>query len=183
MKLNQIECICGLPFLCLLPLPLLPPFDFLSELILSNVDADVSGNWQCHVTSSRGNSSIGMEIVVLETSALYCSAERVTGNKGDFRCAKDKKHKPIVFQSTTHIQYSCIHFIFSSRCSISIRLIKSVYSGILSKQQIFCGITIQILHKPANYTHLSFFMIINYVYGWQGTTQQLMRRSRIPSSA
>ncbi|GAA6069754.1 adhesion G protein-coupled receptor A3 isoform X1, partial [Tachysurus ichikawai] len=51
------------------------------ELILSNVDADVSGNWQCHVTSSRGNSSIGMEIVVLETSALYCSAERVTGNK------------------------------------------------------------------------------------------------------
>ncbi|XP_058241991.1 adhesion G protein-coupled receptor A3 isoform X2 [Hemibagrus wyckioides] len=59
-----------------------------SELILSNVDADVSGNWQCHVTSSRGNSSIGMEIVVLETSALYCSAERVTGNKGDFRWPK-----------------------------------------------------------------------------------------------
>ncbi|MCJ8730422.1 hypothetical protein PDJAM_G00184200 [Pangasius djambal] len=59
-----------------------------SELILSNVDADVSGNWQCHVTSSRGNSSNGMEIVVLETSALYCSAERVTGNKGDFRWPK-----------------------------------------------------------------------------------------------
>ncbi|XP_027030716.1 adhesion G protein-coupled receptor A3 isoform X1 [Tachysurus fulvidraco] len=59
-----------------------------SELILSNVDADVSGNWQCHVTSSRGNSSIGMEIVVLETSALYCSAERVSGNKGDFRWPK-----------------------------------------------------------------------------------------------
>ncbi|KAL6486992.1 hypothetical protein MHYP_G00036180 [Metynnis hypsauchen] len=59
-----------------------------SELILSNVDADVSGNWQCHVTSSRGNSSIGMEIVVLETSAVYCSAERVTSNKGDFRWPK-----------------------------------------------------------------------------------------------
>ncbi|KAI4874852.1 hypothetical protein NFI96_010401 [Prochilodus magdalenae] len=59
-----------------------------SELILSNVDADVAGNWQCHVTSSRGNSSIGMEIVVLETSAVYCSAERVTSNKGDFRWPK-----------------------------------------------------------------------------------------------
>ncbi|XP_066536059.1 adhesion G protein-coupled receptor A3 isoform X2 [Hoplias malabaricus] len=59
-----------------------------SELILSNVDADVSGNWQCHVTSSRGNSSIGMEIVVLETSAVYCSAEKVTTNKGDFRWPK-----------------------------------------------------------------------------------------------
>uniref|UniRef100_A0AAR2K1S4 Adhesion G protein-coupled receptor A1 n=1 Tax=Pygocentrus nattereri TaxID=42514 RepID=A0AAR2K1S4_PYGNA len=59
-----------------------------SELILSNVDADVSGNWQCHVTSSRGNSSIGMEIVVLETSAVYCLAERVTSNKGDFRWPK-----------------------------------------------------------------------------------------------
>ncbi|XP_058651650.1 adhesion G protein-coupled receptor A3 isoform X2 [Onychostoma macrolepis] len=59
-----------------------------SELILSNIDAGVSGNWQCHVTSSRGNSSIGMEIVVLETTALYCGAERVSSNKGDFRWPK-----------------------------------------------------------------------------------------------
>ncbi|KAK9964870.1 hypothetical protein ABG768_006003 [Culter alburnus] len=59
-----------------------------SELILSNIDVGVSGNWQCHVTSSRGNSSIGMEIVVLETTALYCSAERVSSNKGDFRWPK-----------------------------------------------------------------------------------------------
>ncbi|XP_026133545.1 adhesion G protein-coupled receptor A3-like [Carassius auratus] len=59
-----------------------------SELILSNIDAAVSGNWQCHVTSSRGNSSIGMEIVVLETTALYCAAERVSSNKGDFRWPK-----------------------------------------------------------------------------------------------
>ncbi|XP_016384188.1 adhesion G protein-coupled receptor A3-like, partial [Sinocyclocheilus rhinocerous] len=59
-----------------------------SELILSNIDAGVSGNWQCHVTSSRGNSSIGMEIVVLETTALYCAAERVSSNKGDFRWPK-----------------------------------------------------------------------------------------------
>ncbi|XP_043111185.1 adhesion G protein-coupled receptor A2-like [Puntigrus tetrazona] len=59
-----------------------------SELILSNIDAGVSGNWQCHVTSSRGNSSIGMEIVVLETTTLYCGAERVSSNKGDFRWPK-----------------------------------------------------------------------------------------------
>lgn len=162
----------------LLSLPLLSPLHFLSEVILSNVDADVSGNWQCHVTSSRGNSSIGMEIVVLEMSALYCSAERVTGNKGDFRCAKDKQQNSS-FHSPQHIQYTIFmhpHF-FSSRCSISIRLIKGLSDGILSKQQIFCGITIQILQKPANYTHLSFFMIINHVYGWQSTTQELMRRS------
>lgn len=69
----------------LTPVLLLPLFLSLSELILSNVDAYVSGNWRCHVTSSRGNSSIGMEIVVLETSAVYCSAERVIGNRGDFR--------------------------------------------------------------------------------------------------
>ncbi|XP_055026173.2 adhesion G protein-coupled receptor A3 isoform X1 [Misgurnus anguillicaudatus] len=59
-----------------------------SELILSNIDVSVSGNWHCHVTSSRGNSSIGMEIVVLETSAVYCSAERISTNKGDFRWPK-----------------------------------------------------------------------------------------------
>ncbi|XP_036402670.1 adhesion G protein-coupled receptor A3 [Megalops cyprinoides] len=56
-----------------------------SELILSNIDVGVSGNWACLVTSSRGNSSRSMEIVVLETSAPYCPAERVTNNKGDFR--------------------------------------------------------------------------------------------------
>lgn len=142
----------------IIPLPLLPPFHFLSELILSNVDADVSGNWQCHVTSSRGNSSIGMEIVVLETSALYCSAERVTGNKGDFRCAKQKKHKPIVSQSTTHNIHFYIHaFFFSSRCNISIRLIKRICNSILSKQQIFCGITIWILPNQ-QITHTSHFL-------------------------
>ncbi|XP_051508291.1 adhesion G protein-coupled receptor A3-like [Myxocyprinus asiaticus] len=59
-----------------------------SELILSNIDVGVSGNWQCHVTSSRGNSSVGMEIMVLDTSAVYCSAERVSGNKGDYRWPK-----------------------------------------------------------------------------------------------
>ncbi|XP_035256513.1 uncharacterized protein LOC118218168 isoform X2 [Anguilla anguilla] len=56
-----------------------------SELILSNIDIGLSGHWTCLVTSSRGNGSRSMEIVVLETSAPYCPAERVTNNKGDFR--------------------------------------------------------------------------------------------------
>ncbi|KAG9344394.1 hypothetical protein JZ751_011063 [Albula glossodonta] len=55
------------------------------EVILSNIDIGLSGHWECLVTSSRGNSTRSMEIVVLETSAPYCPAERVTNNKGDFR--------------------------------------------------------------------------------------------------
>ncbi|MBN3304421.1 AGRA3 protein, partial [Amia calva] len=56
-----------------------------SELILSNIDVAATGDWECLVTSSRGNSSRTMEIVVLETSAPSCPAERVTNNKGEFR--------------------------------------------------------------------------------------------------
>ncbi|KAG2462043.1 AGRA2 protein, partial [Polypterus senegalus] len=59
-----------------------------SELILSNIDVMASGDWECLVTSSRGNSSSKVEIVVLETSAPYCSAERVINNKGEFRWPK-----------------------------------------------------------------------------------------------
>lgn len=56
-----------------------------SEVILSNIDVGIAGIWECLVTSSRGNTSQQMEIVVLETSAPYCPADRVTNNKGDFR--------------------------------------------------------------------------------------------------
>lgn len=45
----------------------------------------IAGIWECLVTSSRGNISQQMEIVVLETSATYCPADRVNNNKGDFR--------------------------------------------------------------------------------------------------
>ncbi|CAG10159.1 unnamed protein product, partial [Tetraodon nigroviridis] len=58
------------------------------EVILSNIDVGISGIWECVVTSSRGNVSQQMEIVVLETSATYCPADRVTNNKGDFRWTK-----------------------------------------------------------------------------------------------
>ncbi|XP_032396920.1 adhesion G protein-coupled receptor A3 isoform X3 [Etheostoma spectabile] len=59
-----------------------------SEVILSNIDVATAGIWECLVTSSRGNTSQQMEIVVLETSAPYCPADRVTNNKGDFRWPK-----------------------------------------------------------------------------------------------
>ncbi|XP_069546000.1 adhesion G protein-coupled receptor A3 isoform X1 [Brachyistius frenatus] len=59
-----------------------------SEVILSNIDVSIAGIWECLVTSSRGNISQQMEIVVLETSASYCPADRVTNNKGDFRWPK-----------------------------------------------------------------------------------------------
>ncbi|XP_013886735.1 G-protein coupled receptor 124, partial [Austrofundulus limnaeus] len=59
-----------------------------SEVVLSNIDVAVSGSWECLLTSSRGNMSRQMEIVVVETSAPYCPADRVTNNKGDFRWPK-----------------------------------------------------------------------------------------------
>ncbi|NXN97770.1 AGRA2 protein, partial [Rhinopomastus cyanomelas] len=56
-----------------------------SELILSNVHLSANGEWECAVSTSQGNVSKKVEIVVLETSASYCPAERVTNNRGDFR--------------------------------------------------------------------------------------------------
>ncbi|KAJ7405809.1 G-protein coupled receptor 124 [Pitangus sulphuratus] len=58
------------------------------ELILSSIDLDATGNWECLVNNSYGNSTKQVEIVVLETAAPYCPAERVINNKGDFRWPK-----------------------------------------------------------------------------------------------
>lgn len=58
---------------------------FFSELILSSIDIDATGDWECLVKNSYGNSSKQVEIVVLETAAPYCPAERIINNKGDFR--------------------------------------------------------------------------------------------------
>ncbi|XP_059497125.1 adhesion G protein-coupled receptor A2-like isoform X2 [Stegostoma tigrinum] len=56
-----------------------------SELILSHVYLLASGEWECVVTTSRGNASRKVDIVVIDTSATYCQAERVSNNRGDFR--------------------------------------------------------------------------------------------------
>ncbi|XP_029110213.1 adhesion G protein-coupled receptor A3 isoform X3 [Scleropages formosus] len=77
-----------------------------SELILTNIDMSASGNWACLLTSSRGNSSRSMEIVVLETSAPYCPASRVTNNKGDFRWPKTLAGIMAFLPCTLHPHYS-----------------------------------------------------------------------------
>ncbi|XP_067424527.1 adhesion G protein-coupled receptor A2 [Emydura macquarii macquarii] len=56
-----------------------------SELTLSNIHVSANGEWECAVSTSQGNVSKKVEIVVLETSASYCPAERVANNRGDFR--------------------------------------------------------------------------------------------------
>ncbi|KAI5622050.1 adhesion G protein-coupled receptor A2 precursor [Silurus asotus] len=56
-----------------------------SELILSNVHVDASGEWECVVTTGRGNVSRRVEIVVLENSATFCPEQRVSNNRGEFR--------------------------------------------------------------------------------------------------
>jgi hypothetical protein len=58
-----------------------------SELTLSHIGVWASGEWECSVSTVQGNTSKKVEIVVLETSASYCPAERVTNNRGDFRLA------------------------------------------------------------------------------------------------
>uniref|UniRef100_A0A8C7P8E1 Adhesion G protein-coupled receptor A2 n=1 Tax=Oncorhynchus mykiss TaxID=8022 RepID=A0A8C7P8E1_ONCMY len=56
-----------------------------SELILSNVHVEASGEWKCVVATGRGNTSRSVEIVVLENSASFCPEERVTNNRGEFK--------------------------------------------------------------------------------------------------
>ncbi|XP_004637318.1 adhesion G protein-coupled receptor A2 [Octodon degus] len=56
-----------------------------SELTLSHISVWASGEWECSVSTVQGNVSKKVEIVVLETSASYCPAERVANNRGDFR--------------------------------------------------------------------------------------------------
>ncbi|KAL0979422.1 hypothetical protein UPYG_G00184870 [Umbra pygmaea] len=56
-----------------------------SELILSNVLVEASGEWECVVATGRGNTSRSVEIVVLENSASFCPEERVTNNRGEFK--------------------------------------------------------------------------------------------------
>ncbi|XP_072213243.1 adhesion G protein-coupled receptor A2 [Excalfactoria chinensis] len=77
-----------------------------SELILSNIHVSANGEWECTVSTSQGNVSKKVEIVVLETSASYCPAERVTNNRGDFRW-------PRTLAGITAFQ-SCLQYPFAS---------------------------------------------------------------------
>ncbi|XP_069555881.1 LOW QUALITY PROTEIN: adhesion G protein-coupled receptor A2 [Brachyistius frenatus] len=56
-----------------------------SELILFNVHVEASGEWECVVSTGRGNTSHTVEIVVVENSASFCPEDKVVNNRGDFR--------------------------------------------------------------------------------------------------
>ncbi|XP_077000487.1 adhesion G protein-coupled receptor A2 [Tamandua tetradactyla] len=77
-----------------------------SELILSHIGVWASGEWECCVSTAQGNASKRVEIVVLETSASYCPAERVANNRGDFRW-------PRTLAGITAYQ-SCLQYPFTS---------------------------------------------------------------------
>ncbi|XP_012580318.1 PREDICTED: G-protein coupled receptor 124 isoform X3 [Condylura cristata] len=77
-----------------------------SELTLSHIGVWASGEWECSVSTVQGNASKKVEIVVLETSASYCPAERVANNRGDFRW-------PRTLAGITAYQ-SCLQYPFTS---------------------------------------------------------------------
>uniref|UniRef100_A0A8C5KJF9 Adhesion G protein-coupled receptor A2 n=1 Tax=Jaculus jaculus TaxID=51337 RepID=A0A8C5KJF9_JACJA len=77
-----------------------------SELTLSHIGVWASGEWECSVSTVQGNVSRRVEIVVLETSASYCPAERVANSRGDFRW-------PRTLAGITAYQ-SCLQYPFTS---------------------------------------------------------------------
>ncbi|XP_027894456.1 adhesion G protein-coupled receptor A3 isoform X1 [Xiphophorus couchianus] len=56
-----------------------------SALTISNIQPGFTGNWECRVRTSRGNTTRAVHIVVLQSSAKYCAPERISNNKGEFR--------------------------------------------------------------------------------------------------
>ncbi|TNN55600.1 Adhesion G protein-coupled receptor A2 [Liparis tanakae] len=56
-----------------------------SELILFNVHVEAKGEWECVVSTGRGNTSRSVEILVLENSASFCPEDKVVNNRGEFR--------------------------------------------------------------------------------------------------
>ncbi|KAI1887819.1 hypothetical protein AGOR_G00194290 [Albula goreensis] len=56
-----------------------------SSLIITNIQPASAGNWECRMRSCHRNGSIGIHVLVLESSAKYCPPDTVSNNKGDFR--------------------------------------------------------------------------------------------------
>lgn len=61
------------------------PHSLSSELILFNVHVEAKGEWECVVSTGRGNMSRSVEIMVLENSASFCPEDKVVNNRGEFR--------------------------------------------------------------------------------------------------
>ncbi|XP_034546907.1 adhesion G protein-coupled receptor A2 [Notolabrus celidotus] len=77
-----------------------------SELILFNVRAEARGEWECVVSTGRGNTSRSVEILVLENSASFCPEDKVVNNRGEFRW-------PRTLAGITSHQY-CLQMRYSS---------------------------------------------------------------------
>lgn len=75
-----------------------------SALTISNIQPGFTGNWECRVRTSRGNTTRTVHIVVLQSSAKYCAPERVSNNKGEFRWPRTlagiKAHLPCSLPSS-----------------------------------------------------------------------------------
>lgn len=73
----------------------------ISALTISNIQPGFTGNWECRVRTSRGNTTRTVHIVVLETSAKYCAPERVTNNRGEFKlvCTHIKQTELLTYSS------------------------------------------------------------------------------------
>ncbi|XP_062832192.1 adhesion G protein-coupled receptor A1 isoform X4 [Anolis carolinensis] len=67
--------------------------------------------WECMVNNSYGNISKQVEIVVLETAAPYCPAERIINNKGDFRWPKTL--------AGVTVYHSCLQYSLNSASLLS----------------------------------------------------------------
>lgn len=46
---------------------------------------EAKGEWECVVSTGRGNMSRSVEIMVLENSASFCPEDKVVNNRGEFR--------------------------------------------------------------------------------------------------
>lgn len=52
------------------------------RLVLENLDESHSGNWECMVTTPRGNVTDSINIIVISSRAKYCPEHTVRTNKG-----------------------------------------------------------------------------------------------------
>lgn len=80
-------------------------FSLSSELILFNVHVEASGEWECVVSTGRGNTSRSVEIVVLENSASFCPEDKVVNNRGEFRSVI------VTLIITTYLKSSVLNFL------------------------------------------------------------------------
>lgn len=82
-----------------------------SELILFNVHVEAKGEWECVVSTGRGNASRSVEILVLENSASFCPEDKVVNNRGEFRFVTLKR----IIRTRVKIQRSYTHTVLIPR--------------------------------------------------------------------